>query len=135
MEMGRHQSCCFFLSLESKLLKFLPVHSVHPSVSWGASCAALESFDRNGVSQSVFCETLVDQNGVSQSVFHETLVDQNGISQNVFREILVDQNGVSQSMFHESGEVLYEQMSSGGSDQLCGNILKVLRTLKVDNTL
>lgn len=121
MEMGKHQSCCFFLSLESKLLKFLPVHPVHPSLSLGgASCAALESVDRNSVSQSVFCETLVDQNGVSQ---------------NVFRETLVDQNGVSQSMFHESGEVLYEQMSSGGSDQLCGNILKVLRTLKVDNSL
>ena len=35
MEMGKHQSCCFFLSLESKLLKFLPVHPVHPFLSLG----------------------------------------------------------------------------------------------------
>ena len=74
-----------FISL--RVLTCGRTHCSSFSVSWGASCAALE---------------LVDQNGVSQSVFLETLVEQNGISQNVIRESLVDQNGVSQSMFHET---------------------------------
>ena len=77
-----------YITLQEQVVKiFTSTHCSSFSVSWGASCAALE---------------LVDQNGVSQSVFLETLVEQNGISQNVIRESLVDQNGVSQSMFHET---------------------------------